>query len=76
MQLKEDLTFDLPIVKIVDKGTKQLRNKSIPLVKVAWVNRNSEEFTWEFEEDMKRNYLELFRGNKFLGKIFIRRGEM
>ena len=44
------------IVKIVDKGTKQLRNKSVPLVKVAWGSGSSEEFTWELEEDMKRDY--------------------
>ena len=35
IQLREDLAFNLTIVKIIDKGTKQLRNKSIPLVKMA-----------------------------------------
>ena len=61
----------------MNKGTKQLRNKSIPLVKVAWSSGSSEEFMWELEEDMKKYYPELFRDNNFEGVIFfLRRGEI
>ena len=35
IQLREDLTFNLLSSRIVDRGVKQLRNKTIPLVKVA-----------------------------------------
>ena len=35
VQLRENLTFNLPLSRIVDRETKQLRNKTVPLVKVA-----------------------------------------
>ena len=35
IQLREGLNFNLPIVKILDKSTKQHRNKFVPLMKVA-----------------------------------------
>ena len=63
--IKGDLIFNLLIVKIVGKGTNELRNKSVSLVKVAQDNVSSKEFTWELEEDMRKDYPELFRGNKF-----------
>ena len=65
IQLIKDLTLNLLIVKIMDKGTKQLRNNFVPLVKVAWGSRKSEEFTWELEQHMRKDYPELFKGNKF-----------
>ena len=40
----------------VDKSTKQLRKKSIPLVKVASSSGKLEEFTSELEEDMRKEY--------------------
>ena len=52
-------------MKIVDEGTKQHKNKSVPLVKVAWGSGKLEEFTWELEQDIRKDYLELFIGNKF-----------
>ena len=42
------------------KGEKTLRNKVIPLVKVLWRYHNIEEATWEHEDDMRKNYPELF----------------
>ena len=44
--------------------------KSVPLVKVAWVREWMEEYTWELEADMQEEFLNLFRGNNFEGKIF------
>ena len=65
VQLREDLTFNLPPSRIVDRGVKQLRNKTVPLVKVAWGRGNMEEYTWELESEMKNEYPELFIGNEF-----------
>ena len=45
VQLREDLTFNLLPSQIVDRGAKQLRNKTVPLVKVAWGRGNMEEYT-------------------------------
>ena len=65
VQLREDLTFNLPPSRIVDRGVKQLRNKTVPLVKVAWGRGNMEEYTWELESEMKNEHPDLFTGNEF-----------
>ena len=65
VQLREDLTFNLPPSWIVHRGVKQLRNKTVPLVKVAWGRGNMEEYTWELESEMKNEHPDLFTGNEF-----------
>ena len=65
VQLREDLTFDLPPMRIIDRKVKQLRSKSVPLIKVACGRENLEEHTWELESEMKRDHPDLFTGNKF-----------
>ena len=65
VQLREDLTFNLRPSRIVDRRVKQLRNKTVPLVKVAWGRGNIEEYTWELESEMKNEYPDLFIGNEF-----------
>ena len=47
-------------VEILDNTMKQLKNKEIPLVKVLWRNYRVEEATWEPEDDMRKDYPELF----------------
>ncbi|KAL5560428.1 hypothetical protein UlMin_036640 [Ulmus minor] len=47
MELHEDLTYEEKPVRILDRKTKTLRNKEIPLVKVLWRNQKMEEATWE-----------------------------
>ncbi|XP_073131194.1 uncharacterized protein [Henckelia pumila] len=59
-ELDETLSyFELPI-QILDHKERQLRNKSIPLVKVQWSRHGIEEATWETEQDMRQRYPELF----------------
>ena len=65
IQLKEDLTFCVPSARIVDKSSRQLQNKTMLLVKVAWRKEGVEDYTWELESDMKKEYPELFSGTKF-----------
>ncbi|XP_074588023.1 uncharacterized protein LOC141843898 [Curcuma longa] len=60
IQIQEDLSYESKPVQILDRDVKRLRNKEVPLVKVLWRNQQSEEMTWESEEDMKRKYPELF----------------
>ena len=36
IELKEDLSFEVQPVGIVDQKLKELRNKVIPMVKVLW----------------------------------------
>ncbi|XP_020966828.1 uncharacterized protein LOC110266443 [Arachis ipaensis] len=45
VQLRDDLTFQVPPVQIVDRSIKQLRGKEVPLVKVVWGRDGMEEHT-------------------------------
>ena len=65
VQLREDLTFDLPPMRIIDRKVKQLRSKFVPLIKVAWGKGNLEERTWELESKIRRDHPDLFSGNEF-----------
>ena len=53
----------MPSARIVDRSIKQLRNKSLQLVKVAWGKEGMEDYTWELDSDMRKDYPELFLGN-------------
>ncbi|KAK2436721.1 hypothetical protein QL285_021693 [Trifolium repens] len=59
IQLKENLSFEVPPVKIADRKMKRLRTKDIPLVKIIW-NEATGDATWELESKMKEQYPELF----------------
>ena len=47
-------------VRILDARDKQLRNKTIHLVKVQWQGRSTEEATWEREDEVRARYPRLF----------------
>ncbi|VFQ68306.1 unnamed protein product [Cuscuta campestris] len=47
-------------VEILAREVRQLRNKTIPLVKVLWRSHTVEEATWETEESMRTRYPHLF----------------
>ena len=59
-ELDEDLTFEVQLVGIVDQGIKELRNKTIPMVKVLWRSGSIEETTWETEAFMRTCHSYLF----------------
>ena len=59
--LRDDLTFRVPPARIVEYGTKQLRSKVVPLVKVTWSRGGVEDYTWEREADMRASHPELFQ---------------
>ena len=63
IQIKENMTYQLVPASILDTDVKQLRNKTIPLVKVLWEGLTPEEATWELEEVMRKKYPKLFLGN-------------
>ncbi|EOY16971.1 Uncharacterized protein TCM_036055 [Theobroma cacao] len=60
IELQEDLKFEVQPVRILDRKDRELRNKSIPMVKVLWKNARMEEMTWEVEHQMRNQYLHLF----------------
>ena len=51
-------------VRILDARDKQLRNKTIRLVKVQWQGRSTEEATWEREDEVRANYPGLFENTR------------
>ncbi|XP_073133606.1 uncharacterized protein [Henckelia pumila] len=52
-ELDETLSYFKRPIQILDHKERQLRNKSIPLVKVQWSRHGIEEATWETEHDMR-----------------------
>ena len=69
------MTYEEVPIQILDRKDQVLRNKTISLVKVLWKNHIVEEASWEREDEMKSNYLELFVNEGiyyFEDKIFLR----
>ncbi|GAV68033.1 Chromo domain-containing protein [Cephalotus follicularis] len=60
LELRADMSFEEIPFQILDRRVKQLRSKSIPLVKVLWKYHGLKEATWEREEDMRALYPHLF----------------
>ena len=53
-------TYEEVPIPILDRKDQVLHTKTISLVKVLWKNHIVEEASWEREDEMKSNYLELF----------------
>ena len=60
LQVDETLSYEEKPLKILNQRVKELRNKSIPLVKVLWTHHGEEEATWEKESEMRSRYPHLF----------------
>lgn len=60
IQVKGNLTTETRPEKIMGSGTKVLRGKQIPLVRVLWRNDCISEETWEREDEIKKKYPFLF----------------
>lgn len=60
VQVRDNLSYKAQPVRIEDQKIKQLRRKEIPLVKVIWEGLTSENATWETEEQMRKDYPQLF----------------
>ncbi|KAA0036938.1 pol protein [Cucumis melo var. makuwa] len=60
LQISENLSYEEQPVEILAREVKKLRSREISLIKVLWRNHGVEEATWEREEDMRAQYLELF----------------
>ncbi|XP_062100791.1 uncharacterized protein LOC133806716 [Humulus lupulus] len=60
IEVEQDLTYEEKPEKILDRKEKELRNKKISLVKVLWRSSIIEEMTWEWEDEIRFKYPELF----------------
>ena len=53
IELRDDLSYEEQPVQILGREEKELRNKTISLVRVLWRNHLVEEATWEREDQMR-----------------------
>jgi len=60
INIAQNLAYEGQLKEILDRVIRQLRNKTIPLVKVLWVNHISSEATWESEEVIRNKYPHVF----------------
>ena len=73
IELRDDLSYEEQPVQILGREEKELRNKTISLVKVLWRNHLIEEVTWEREDQIRSQYPHLFHdtGTNFVDEIFL-----
>ncbi|GJV69445.1 hypothetical protein Tco_0885687 [Tanacetum coccineum] len=64
IQMDDKLNFIEEPGEIMDREVKQLKQSHILIVKVCWNLRRGPEFTWEREDQMKKNYPHLFAKSK------------
>ncbi|KAJ9539518.1 hypothetical protein OSB04_032251 [Centaurea solstitialis] len=62
IQVDERLNYVEKPVAVLERKTKTLRNKEVGIVKVQWEHRKGSEWTWEPENEMRRDYPELVEG--------------
>ncbi|GKF75248.1 hypothetical protein Tco_0224692, partial [Tanacetum coccineum] len=60
LHIDDKLHFVKEPVKIMDREVKRLNQSRIPIVKVRWNSRRGPEFTWEREDQFRKEYLYLF----------------
>jgi len=76
IQIREDLTVNTGLVRILDSQVKKLRGKEIKIVKVLW-DEATQEMTWEMEDRMRQSYPHLFPGKSyFRGRKSLKVGGM
>jgi hypothetical protein len=56
IQVEKEGAFQVHLVCILDRKTKQLRNQVIELVKIQWTWYSPEYVTWEHEDAMRAEY--------------------
>jgi hypothetical protein len=60
IQVEQEGVLQVHPVRILDRKSKQLRNRAIGLVKVQWTWYGPEDATWEHEDAMQTKYPHLF----------------
>jgi hypothetical protein len=60
IELQPDLSFEEQPVAVIDRSTKVLKGREIPLVLVSWNRQSPGEATWEREDSIRERYPQLF----------------
>ncbi|XP_042404586.1 uncharacterized protein LOC121994708 [Zingiber officinale] len=58
--LQPDVTYEQVPERILDRKERQLRNKTIRLVKVGSEHHSNDEATWELEDEIRARYPRMF----------------
>ena len=61
VQVRENLTYETSPIRVADFKIKELRGKSIRLVKIMW-DAVTGDATWELEDKMRELYPQIFHG--------------
>ena len=60
LDLQPDLSYTEHPIRILSEAERKLQNCTIKMVKFQWDRHTEEETTWEHEDQIRTNYLELF----------------
>ncbi|GJU01701.1 retrovirus-related pol polyprotein from transposon TNT 1-94 [Tanacetum coccineum] len=60
IQLDDKLHMIEETVEVVDREVKRLKQSRIPIIKVHWNSQRGPEFTWEYEDQIRKKYHHLF----------------
>jgi hypothetical protein len=60
LDAKEDLSYQVYPIKILETSERVTRNKKIKMCKVQWGHHTEEEASWEIVEELKAEFLNLF----------------
>jgi hypothetical protein len=61
LELQEDLSYQEYPIRILDQAECRTRQKAIKFLKVQWSNHSKDEVTWELEDRLCEEYLDLLR---------------
>ena len=59
IQIREDLTLEVPPFALGDSKVEERRGKAVSLVKVIW-DRRTGDSSWELEDDIRKSHPHLF----------------
>jgi hypothetical protein len=60
LTIGKDLTYQEYLVKNLDTSEKVTRNNRYKMCKVQWSNHTKDEATWEKEDQLKEEFLDIF----------------
>ena len=60
LTFKEDLTYEVFLVRILETAERVTRSRVIKMCKVQWNRYIEDEATWEREEELRKAYPQLF----------------
>jgi hypothetical protein len=59
-QVNEDLTYSEYPIRILETSRRITRSKVINMCKVQWSHHSEDEATWEREDELRAEFLQLF----------------